>query len=78
MRKAILIVLVAVGLAGCAGRTFWNSNGQMANNSNQQQRKIWDTNGKTSSNRVFWDTNGKFNQNDRKIWDNAKGQPVIK
>lgn len=75
MRQASLIVLVALALTGCAGRTIWNSNGQM-----EKDRKVWDTNSKVKppEKRVFWDTNGKLNQNDRKIWDNAKGQPVIK
>lgn len=71
----LLILLTALAIAGCSkDRTFWNDGGQVGDSG----RKIWDTNGQMQSDeeRKIWDSNGKV-KNDRKIWENKEGEPVV-
>ncbi|MGP4842779.1 hypothetical protein ACTXGQ_01500 [Marinobacter sp. 1Y8] len=63
MKKLMLIALVSMLAAGCSSdRKFWDDNGKLE--------------GKTE-NREVWDSNGKMDQDDRKVWNDSDGKPVV-
>ncbi len=62
MKKVMLMVVMALAVAGCKDRVIWDDNGAVKEAT--QDRKVWDS-------------EGKMEGGERKIWNKSDDEPVI-
>lgn len=62
MKKVMLMVVIALAVAGCKDRVIWNDNGAVE---------------EATQDREVWDSEGKMDTGERKIWNKSDGEPVI-
>ncbi len=62
MKNVMLMVVMALAIAGCKDRVIWNDNGAVE--AATQDRKVWDS-------------EGKMEGGERKIWKKSNGEPVV-
>jgi uncharacterized lipoprotein YajG len=63
LQKLMVIMAAIFMLAGCMeDRVIWNDNGKLD---------------QSTENRKVWDSNGKMGTEDRKVWNDSDGEPVV-
>ncbi len=63
MKQLLVVLVMAVAIAGCKDRVIWNDNGKLK---------------EASQDREVWDSEGKLDSGERKIWNDQNDEPVVK